>query len=339
MIITKTPFRISFFGGGTDYPTWYRENGGAVLSTSIDKYAYITCRYLPPFFEYKYRISYTLNEHVKEIGEIQHPSVRGCLNYLKIQPGLEIHYDGDLPARTGLGSSSTFTVGLLKSLYALTGKVVGNLELGHEAIHIEQNVIRENVGCQDQLAAAVGGLNHMEFGPDDRILVTPLIVSKERMNQLQSHLMLVFTGLSRVGVKLAGDIIQNTPKKKEELRAIQQMVKEALKILNSSADLTAFGKLLHESWNIKKTLADGITTPLVDDLYGAALKAGAVGGKLLGAGGGGFVLLFAPPERHGQIRESLKKFLHIPFEFENFGSQIVYYKPEDSLRWQFPAGR
>lgn len=333
MIITKTPLRISFFGGGTDYPAWYRENGGAVLSTSIDKYCYITSRYLPPFFDYKSRISYTLTELVKDIDEIKHPSVKACLKYLNIDQGVEIHYDGDLPARTGLGSSSSFTVGLLKGLYALKEKVTGNLSLGLEAIHVEQEVIKENVGCQDQLAAAVGGLNLMEFGPGDKIAVHPFVMNRQRSDFLRSHLMLVFTGFSRYATEVAAKLIQNTRKKSEELRTMRQMVDAAVKILNNRnndhADLTDFGKLLHEAWLIKRGLAEGVTTSAIDGIYERARKAGAIGGKLLGAGGGGFILLFAKPEHQPAIREELKDLLHIPFDFETFGSQIVYYKQDE----------
>lgn len=329
MIITKTPFRISFFGGGTDYPSWFRENGGSVLSTSIDKYAYLTCRFLPPFFEYKYRISYTLIELVNRTSEIKHPSVRACLDHLKLAPGVEIHYDGDIPARTGMGSSSAFTVGLLKCLHALQGRMIGGLELGMEAIDVEQNVIREHVGCQDQLAAALGGLNHMQFGPGERIAVHPFVLPPERRRQFQDHLMLVFTGFSRIASKIAGEVIRTAPRKTKELSFIGQSVKEAARILDGRGDLLDLGRLMDECWRIKRTLSPGVSTPQIDAIYSAALKAGALGGKLLGAGGGGCMLFFVEPDRRARVRKALKKLLHIPFEFEDFGSQIVYYKPDE----------
>lgn len=328
MIITKTPFRISFFGGGTDYPVWFRENGGAVLSTSIDKYAYLTCRYLPPFFDYNYRISYTLIELVRKTAEIKHPSVRACLEHLKVRPGVEIHYDGDIPARTGMGSSSSFTVGLLKCLHALQGRVVGNLELGIEAIDVEQNVIGENVGSQDQLAAAVGGLNHIEFSPGGRIVVNPLTLPPERRQALQDHLLLVFTGFSRIASRVAGELIRTAPKKRKELRAIGQSVPEALRLLTGRGGFRDLGRLMHEAWKIKRSLTPGVSLPEVDALYAAALKAGAWGGKLLGAGGGGCMLLVVAPEKRKRVLQALRGRVNIPFEFETFGSQIVYYKPD-----------
>ena len=328
MIISRTPFRISFFGGGTDYPVWYRENGGAVLSTTIDKYCYISCRYLPPFFEHKYRIVYSLIENIKETSEIKHPAVRAVLEYLKINKGVEIHHDGDLPARTGLGSSSSFTVGLLHAVYALKGSMQTKMRLATEAIHIEQDIIKENVGSQDQIAAAFGGFNVTRFNPDNTFQVSPVILSADRLNCLQNHLIFCFTGFSRIASEIAKEQIESTNKKKAELSVMQQMVDEALAILTSdNADITEFGKLLNESWQLKRSLTSKISTPHVDEIYEEARREGALGGKLLGAGGGGFMVIFAKPEDQPRIRERLKRLLMVPFEFETSGSQIIVYQP------------
>ncbi len=326
MIISRTPFRISFFGGGTDYPKWYEKNKGAVLATTIDKYCYITCRYLPPFFKHKSRIAYSKIELVKNFNEIDHPSAREVLKFLKIKQGVEIHHDGDLPARTGLGSSSSFTVGLLNALYALKGYMPTKEKLTEEAIYIEQEKCKENVGCQDQALAAHGGFNHIEFGGVNHLNVRRVTLSRDKLIKLQDHLMMFFTGFSRTASQVAKHQIQNIPKKKNELKKIQQMVPEALKILNSKR-INNFGKLLHESWMIKRQLSSKITTDYVDEIYQAARIAGALGGKLLGAGGGGFVLIFAEPKHQKKIRQKLKKLLEVPFRFEDLGSQIIFYQP------------
>ena len=328
MIITRTPFRISFFGGGTDYPVWYRENGGAVLGTTINKYCYITCRYLPPFFEHKHRIAYSQIEVTQNIEEIRHPAVRETMRFMGISEGLEIHHDGDLPARGGLGASSSFTVGLLHALYALKGIMPSKMQLAKEAIHIEQNMTRENVGSQDQVLTAFGGLNRVAFSGEDDIRVQPIAIKPERLEQLQNHLMLFFTGFSRTASQIAAEQIKETPNKKRELTEMQRMVDEAMNILNGDKDLEDFGKLLHEGWQLKRSLTNKISTPYIDYLYEAALHAGATGGKILGAGGGGFVLFFVKPELQPKLRESLYGLLQVPFRFENLGSQIIFYEPE-----------
>lgn len=325
MIISRTPFRISFFGGGTDYPVWYEKNSGAVLSTTIDKYCYITIRYLPPFFEHKHRIVYSFIENVKNIDEIQHPAVRALLRYCKIKDGVEVHHDGDLPARSGLGSSSSFTVGLLHCLYALNGQMVPKSRLAKEAIHLERHILKENVGSQDQIAVAYGGFNKIVFNKDGEFRVQPITLRKERIADLQDHFMLIFTGLSRFASKIAKEQINNTPLKRKELNAMQEMVDEAINVLNDGKNLLDFGKLLHESWLLKKCISDKISNSKIDDIYNTALKSGAIGGKLLGAGGGGFMLLFVPPERKKKVRGALKKLLEVKFSFENEGSQIIYY--------------
>ena len=332
MIITRTPFRISFFGGGTDYPVWYENNGGgSVLSTSIDKYCYISCRYLPPFFDHKSRILWSKTELVKDVEEIQHPSVRETLKFLNIQKGVEIHHDADLPSRSGLGSSSSFTVGLLHALHALEGRIVTKQRLALEAINIEQNILKENVGSQDQAIAAFGGFNKIEFSGPQKITTYPISLMPAKLNLLQDHLVLFFTGFARNASDVAAEQIKNTPRKTSELKTMVGMVEEAIKILNSSDTLDDFGRLLHEHWQIKRSLTSQISNPLIDEIYEAGREAGVIGGKLLGAGGGGFILFFVKPEHQSRVKEKLKKLLHVPFRFENSGSQIIYYAPTENF--------
>lgn len=328
MIISRTPFRISFFGGGTDYPVWYRENGGAVLGTTIDKYCYITCRCLPPFFEYKHRIVYSQAELVQRIDEIRHPAVREVLRYMEISEGLEIHHDGDLPARTGLGSSSSFTVGLLHALHVLKGVMPSKMQLTQEAIHIEQDILKENVGSQDQTLATFGGFSRIDFSGDRNIDIERITIDPQRLESLQNHLMLFFTGFSRTASEIAGEQIKQTPNKKQELAEMHRLVDEAIEVLNGDNDLSDFGKLLHENWQLKRSLTDKISTPYTDFLYKTAINAGATGGKLLGAGGGGFMLFFVKPELQPRVSEALKGVLNVPFRFESSGSQIIFYEPD-----------
>ena len=329
MIITRTPLRISFFGGGTDYPVWYGENGGAVLNATINKYCYINCRYLPPFFHYKYLIRYMLREETQSIAEIKHPSVRECLKFMKVIKGIEMVHTSDIPARSGVGSSSAFTVGLLNALYALTGKMITKRQLARDAIHVEQNLIKENVGSQDQVAVAFGGFNKVEFGGEKEFLVYPVTITKEKLEDLQSHLMLFFTGFSRNASEIAGHQIKNTHGKKKELTAMHQMVDEAIGILNSRDNkISDFGKLLHESWKLKKSLTHLISSDAIDEIYETGRRAGAIGGKLLGAGGGGFIMFFVPPEKQEKMKEKLKNTLYVPFRFEDLGSQVILYAPQ-----------
>lgn len=330
MIISRTPFRVSFFGGGTDYPAWFEENGGSVLATTINKYCYITCRYLPPFFEHKHRIVYSQVETVKHTKDIKHPVVRAALEMANITEGLEIHHDGDLPARTGLGSSSAFTVGMLNALYALKGNMISKTRLAQEAIHLERDVLKESVGCQDQVLTALGGFNKIDFNTDHSISEVPVILSPTKKRELEDHLLLFFTGISRHASKIAQKKIENIPKRKKELSIMRQMVDEGLKILTNGQCITEFGTLLHESWKLKRELSEGVSTSLVDEIYQAALSEGALGGKLLGAGGGGFMLIFAPPEDHQKIKNHLKNLLCIPFSFEGDGSQIIVYNPDSN---------
>ncbi len=329
MIITRTPYRISFFGGGTDYPAWYRTNGGAVLATSINKYCYITCRHLPPFFEHKHRLVYSKIEDVTTIEEINHPAARAVLKWFDVQDGLEIHHDGDLPARSGLGSSSSFTVGLIHTLHALNGKMISKEELARNSIHVEQDIIGENVGSQDQISASFGGLNRIDFKQDDRFDVQPLLISECRKEELQSHLMLCFTGFSRIADAIAKSKIENFKYRHMELTSMQEMVDEAISILSSTnVSIEEFGKLLDQSWKYKRRLSDKVSTPQIDHIYEEAMRAGAIGGKIMGAGGGGFMLLFAKPEDQPAIRERLKKLVHVTFGFEDAGSRVVLYQPK-----------
>lgn len=332
MIISRTPFRVSFFGGGTDYPDWFREHGGAVLATTIDKYCYISVRELPPFFDHRFRVVYSIVENVKEVADIAHPAVRAVLQRLQADRGLEIHHDGDLPARAGLGSSSAFTVGLLGAIHALNGRHTTKEALAAEAIHVEQCLLREPVGLQDQISAAWGGFNQITFRPDSTYDVQPMILPRERLAELQDHLMLVFTGISRLAPEVAQTVISNLKNRTGELKAMQQMVAEAVSILGSpTRDIVDFGRLLNDAWLLKRRLSDRVSNATVDSLYEAAMRAGAVGGKLLGAGGGGFVLLFVRPGQRERVREALRDLISVPFKFEMSGCRIVLYQPDGFL--------
>ena len=330
MIISRTPFRVSFFGGGTDYPAWYREHGGAVLSTAINKYCYITCRYLPPFFDYKYRVRYYQREEANSIDEIQHPSVRECLVFANVSKGVDIVHHADLPAQSGLGSSSTFTVGLLHALYALKHEMPTKRELAINAIRIEQDRMQESVGSQDQTIAAFGGLNRIEFGGSHEIMVRPIILQPAKMERLEQSLMLFFTGFTRTASDIANEQIRQIPAKKTDLRHMMQLVDEAMDILQDKGDrLDDFGRLLHEQWLIKRGMSAEISNDDIDAIYDAGLKAGALGGKLLGAGGGGFMLFFVRLEQQEQVKEALKHLLYVPSRFDHLGSQIIYYSHDD----------
>lgn len=332
MIITRTPFRISFFGGGTDYPAWYRQYGGRVLSTSIDKYCHISVRYLPPFFDHKYRIVYSKIENVVHIDEIIHPAVRAILKYRECYRGLEIHHDGDLPARSGLGSSSSFSVGLLNAIGALRREYSSSGDLAENAIHVEQNIIGEHVGSQDQVAAAYGGLNDIRFYEDGSYDVSPVIISETRKKELNDNLLLVFSGVSRFASEIAKSKIENFDKKRQELLDIVDMVAEGISILrDDSRPLREFGELMHESWLKKRELSDKVTTPELDQLYQTAINSGAVGGKVLGAGGGGFILFYVEPEKRDSVKKALDRLTQVPFKFENTGSKVIVYQPDDFI--------
>lgn len=331
MITTRTPLRISFFGGGTDYPVWYREFGGSVLSTTINKSCYITCRWLPPFFDYHSRISYTKVENVGSNTEIQHPSVRACLQFLGIDQGVEIHHIADLPARTGLGTSSAFTVGLLLGLYGLKDRMRDKYALAADAIEVEQQLLQEAVGAQDQVSAAHGGFNRINFHTNGSIEVKRVLAAPSRLAELEQHLALYFTGFARTASEIAKEQLRVTPHRKKELGAMLQLVDEAEAIItNPARPLDDFGRLLDQSWKIKRTLTQQITNAAIDEIYEAGLSAGALGGKLLGAGGGGFMMFFVPPAKREALRVRLKKLLCVPFAFSNRGSDVVVYEPEEA---------
>jgi len=319
---------VSFFGGGTDYPGWYKENGGKVLATTIDKYCYVSVRELPPFFDHKTRIVYSVIESVNKVEDIVHPAVKAVLKYHNCSKGLEIHHNGDLPARSGLGSSSSFTVGLVNALRALEGKNSSKGQLARDAIHIEQNLIGENVGSQDQISAAYGGFNKIEFHKNDTFDVEPVILPVDRREELNNHLMMFFTGFTRFSSEIAGSQIKNMHNKSKELRKMGEMVDKAIGILqNEQSPIEEFGELLDESWSYKRSLSDLVTTPEIDLIYANAKKAGAIGGKILGAGGGGFIIFFVPPDKHESVRKTLNELIHVPFEFNDSGSRIVLYQP------------
>lgn len=329
MIITRTPLRISFFGGGTDIPTFYREYGGEVLSTTINKYLYITCRKMPPFWEFKNRFVYgSKTETVKELNEIDHPAIRETLRFLNIAYGIDMHYNTDIPARSGIGSSSSFTVGLLNALNGLNGRMMSKHELMKDAIHIEQDMIKEAVGSQDQTAAAYGGLNHIVFRQDGEIEVHPITIPEERIYDLNQHLLLVFTGFQRFAKNIEKGKIERIGQNTENLLEMRAYVSQAIEMLNKGKDIREFGSLLNETWLHKKRLSDKVTDERIDDLYDLGIRNGAIGGKLLGAGGGGFMLFFVEPKKRQQLKAALTDYIRVPFLFDNTGSQVIYYQPE-----------
>ena len=299
-----------------------------VLATTIDKYCYITCRRLPPFFTHKHRIVYSRIETVATTEEIEHPSVKACLQWANVHGGLEIHHDGDLPARSGLGSSSSFTVGLLNALVAADGKMISKEELARNAIHVEQELIGESVGSQDQISATYGGFNRIQFNRNGSFDITPVILSAARRSELSDHLMLCFTGVSRIASEVAKTKIANIKNRQTELTRMGEMVDQAIDILqDDQRPIEDFGRLLDSSWQQKRRLSEQVSSPEIDALYAEAMSAGAIGGKILGAGGGGFLLLFAKPEHQAAIRQRLSALVHVPFTFDDSGSRVVLYQP------------
>ncbi|MCR4842501.1 MAG: kinase [Eubacterium sp.] len=330
MIITRTPLRISFFGGGTDLPDYYLNRGGEVISTTIDKYLYITCRHMPPFWDYKHRLVYgSKSEFVSNIDDIEHPSIRETLRFLNIDYGVDMHYNTDIPARSGIGSSSSFTVGLLNALNGLDGKISSKHQLMRDSIYIEQKMIKEPVGAQDQTAAAYGGFNHIIFRKDGEIEAAPITISEGRIRELNDSLLLVFTGFQRYSKNIEEKKIQNINDNIARLDTMKKYVSDAMDILNSDVDIREFGALLNETWKMKKTLADNVTDERIDGMYRLGMENGAVGGKLLGAGGGGFMLFFVSKEKREELKKALKDYICVPFRFENAGSQVIYYKQEE----------
>ncbi|HEY7609069.1 MAG TPA: kinase [Alphaproteobacteria bacterium] len=328
MIITATPFRISFFGGGTDYPAWFKRNGGAVLSVTINKYCYLQCRNLPPFFAYKNRVVWSRIETTRDVDSIEHPCVRAAFRHLGFTQGLEVHHFGDLPARTGLGSSSSFAVGLLHALYSLRGEIVSKRRLADEAIYLEQTLLKENVGVQDQIAAAFGGFNRIDIGHNGHFEVQPILMSDARRQDFEEHMILLFTGIARHASEVAKKQIDALPEKEGVVRRMQALVDEGVRVLGNGGDFREFGELLDETWTLKRSISDAISTATVDEIYERAKRAGAIGGKLLGAGGGGFMLVFVDPARRAHVSETLAGYLQIPFRFERSGSRIVLFEPD-----------
>ncbi len=331
MIITRTPFRISFFGGGTDYPEWFKNHSGSVISTTIDKYCYINLRNLPPFFNYKYRLRYFKKEEVKKISEIKHPSIRESLNFMNMNKngGLEIVHSADLPALSGLGSSSTFTVCFLHALHSLKNENVSKTQLAMEAIHVERNLIKEKVGSQDQTAASFGGLNHIVFENNGNIQVNDLIMSSEQLKLLEQNSILLFTGLQRKANQIAVDKVNNIKKNKNDkfLFNIAKLTEQTLSEIfyKKKLDFKKFGEALKIQWELKKKLSSKVTNNQIDEIFLEAYKSGAYGGKLLGAGGGGFILFFVPKKNQKKFLKKFSKFLYVPFRIDNSGSQIIYF--------------
>lgn len=321
MIITKTPFRMSFFGGGSDIPEFFNMKSGAVLSTTIDKYCYTTVRDLPPFFEYRSEISYSQIERVQRIEEIKHPAVRNAMVMLGMDR-IRLTYEADLPARTGLGTSSSFAVGLLNALHTLKKEKVSKKQLAEEAIFLERNLCKESGGWQDQVAASYGGLNKIIF-ENGSFIVQPLMISRYRIETLNKSLMLFFTGFTRLSSQIQKDI--DFSQKIRELDEIRDLVDESVKILtNEDCNLKKFGQLLDLTWQLKRGLGNNVSNESIDLLYDRAKKAGAIGGKLLGAGGGGFLLLFVEPAYQKSVKEALGSLLCVPFSFENYGTQVIF---------------
>lgn len=327
MVITQTPFRMSFFGGGTDFKEFYEEHGGSVISTSFDKYCYVTVRHLPRFFDYANQITYNVIERTNSAEEIEHPAVREAMKYLDMHE-LRVVYEADLPARSGLGTSSSFAVGLLNAFYALKGKYADKKKLADDAIYLERVLCNESGGIQDQIAASFGGFNRIDFDADG-YRVRPVIISKERKEQLNKNLMLFFTGFSRFSSDIADNQKAATKDKTAQLNEMKELVDESEKILTSKTDLAEFGKLLDYTWKLKRGITKAISNDSIDALYKKAIDEGAVGGKLLGAGGGGFMLFYVEEDKQEKVKEALKQLLYVPFEFETGGTRIMYYRPEE----------
>lgn len=328
MIITKTPFRMSFFGGGTDMEDYFKANGGAVLSTTFDKYCYVNVRHLPRFFDYSTELSYSKTERVTDIDDIQHPAIRNAMKMLDMHE-IRLTYEADLPARSGLGTSSSFAVGMLNAFYALKGKYADKKKLADEAIHLERVLCNEAGGWQDQIAASFGGFNRINFDSDG-YEVLPLIISPERKEKLNNNLLMFFTGFTRFSsdVQKANNV-SGTEDKRLKLKKMYDLVNDAETVLtDKSQDLDDFGRLLDVTWRLKKGTGSAISTGSIDELYEKGLSAGALGGKLLGAGGGGFLVFYVQPEKQNAVREAMKDLMYIPFKFENGGTRVIHYSPE-----------
>lgn len=326
MIITQTPFRMSFFGGGTDFPGFYREHGGAVLSTTFDKYCYVNVRHLPRFFDYTTELSYAKTERVTDVEAIEHPAIREAMKMLDMHE-IRLTYEADLPARSGLGTSSSFAVGMLNAFYALKGKYADKRKLADDAIYLERVLCKESGGIQDQIAASFGGFNKISFNADG-YTVSPVIISPERKLRLNDNLMLYFTGFSRFSSDIQVEAEKSLKSKEAQLLEMLQLVDEAEQVLTSKTDLTEFGKLLDYTWKLKRGITSKVSTDSIDAIYDKAIKAGATGGKLLGAGGGGFLLFYVEADKQKNVHEALEDLLYVPFEFETAGTQVIHYTPE-----------
>lgn len=328
MIITQTPFRMSFFGGGTDMEEFFRENGGAVLSTTFDKYCYVNVRHLPRFFEYSTELTYSRIERVSSVENIEHPAIRNAMEYLDMHE-IRLTYEADLPARSGLGTSSSFAVGMLNAFYALKGKYADKKKLADDAIYLERKLCHEAGGWQDQIAASFGGLNRINFNAEGYD-VLPVIISPERKKQLNSNLMMFFTGFTRFSsdVQKANQITAG--EKRAQLLEMLFLVDAAENVLSDKyADLDEFGRLLDVTWKLKRQTGSNISTNNIDTLYEAAMRAGALGGKLLGAGGGGFFVFYVPQDKQNAVREAMHNLMYVPFEFEDGGTRVIHYTPEN----------
>lgn len=327
MIITKTPFRMSFFGGGTDIQEFYDTHGGAVLSTTFDKYCYVTVRHLPPFFDYTSEFSYANIERVRSVDDIKHPLIRNLMKF-KDMHEIRLSYEADLPARTGLGTSSSFAVGMLNAFYGIKGKRVDRRRLADEAIYVERVLCNEAGGIQDQIAAAYGGLNRIDMDRNG-YNVSPVILSNQRKKEFNDSLMLFFTGFSRISAEIQKKTEANIGDKIKELMEMKSLVDVAEDILVSKGSLNEFGRLLDYTWKLKRGISDAVSTDLIDAIYCRAIRAGALGGKLLGAGGGGFLLFYVEPDKRENVLQELQDLLYVPFSFENDGTQVIYFKAED----------
>ncbi len=328
MVITQTPFRMSFFGGGTDFPGFYNEHGGAVISTTFDKYCYVNVRHLPPFFEYSTELSYSKIERVKNIDEINHPSIRECMRYLDMRD-IRLTYEADLPAKSGLGTSSSFAVGMLNAFYSLKGKYKSKRELADDAIYLERELCNEAGGVQDQIAVAFGGFNRIDFSADG-YQVTPVVMSNERKEILNDNLMMFFTGFSRFSSDIQTSTQAVLKDKTAQLLEMYSLVDTAQGILtDKNSDLNDFGRLLDHTWKLKRGITTRISTNSLDEIYEKAMSAGALGGKLLGAGGGGFFVFYVEPEKRKSVMQALDKLLYIPFKFEDSGTRVIYFDAED----------
>ena len=327
MIITKTPFRMSFFGGGTDMEEFFKEHGGAVISTTFDKYCYVNVRHLPRFFDWSTELTYSKIEKVSDLDEINHPAIRNAMKMLDMHE-IRLMYEADLPARSGLGTSSSFAVGMINAFYALKGKYADKKKLADDAIYLERVLCNEAGGWQDQIAAAYGGLNRIDFGPNG-YEVLPIIINPERKKLLNDNLMMFFTGFTRYSSSVMQANSLGDSSKHAQLLEMLALVDEAQKVLTDKhSDLDDFGRLLNQTWEIKRKTGSAVSTDNIDELYDKGIKAGALGGKLLGAGGGGFLLFYVQPEKQILVKEAMKDLLYIPFKFEEGGTRVIHYTPE-----------